>query len=56
MFGKLMCTFGRHSWQRRHNPDVGGAESVYFICTRCGKEKPGYGPPSSGQATGMAWL
>ena len=54
MLGKVLCVIGRHRWERHANPEVSGKDAMYFTCARCGKERPGYGPPSSGQATGLA--
>jgi hypothetical protein len=44
MIGRLRCLVGWHFWERRVNPEVGGADAVYFACRRCSKEKPGHGP------------
>jgi hypothetical protein len=52
MLGRLRCTLGRHSWERRVNPEQGGKSAVYFACRRCGKEKTDYGEPS-GPAMGL---
>jgi hypothetical protein len=54
MIGKLLCTVGRHDWERRVNPEASGKDGVYQVCSRCGTEKPGYGPPTGGQTVGMA--
>ena len=51
--GSLLCLLGRHAWQRKQNPEVGGAGGAYDQCNRCGKEKAGYGkPPATGVARG----
>jgi hypothetical protein len=52
--GKLFCKLGRHSWQRHVNPEASGGQAVYFTCRRCGREKPGYDPPTPGQSAGFA--
>lgn len=47
--GKILCLLGAHSWQKRHNPEVGGTGGDFEVCSRCGKEKTAYGtPPSTG--------
>jgi len=47
--GRVLCLIGMHSWQQRHNPELGGSGGNFEVCNRCGKEKAGYGkPPSSG--------
>jgi hypothetical protein len=53
MLGRVLCMAGRHAWERRTNPEVSGPDAVYFVCRRCGKEKPGYGRPGQGQAIGL---
>ncbi|MDT4963154.1 MAG: hypothetical protein QOF87_2801 [Pseudonocardiales bacterium] len=45
MLGRVLCAIGRHAWERQVNPEVSGADAVYFVCRRCGTEKPRYGPP-----------
>ena len=53
IMSRILCFFGLHTWQHRHNPEVGGSGGVYEVCSRCGKEKAGYGkPPSTGVARG----
>jgi hypothetical protein len=54
MLGKLRCVVGWHSWERRVNREVSGADAVYFACRRCGNEKKGYGPPTPNQGKGIA--
>ena len=54
MLGRLTCFIGRHSWERRVNPEVGGPAGVHFLCRRCKKEKPGYDKPTPGQSAGFA--
>ena len=54
MLGRMLCAVRRHAWDRQVNPELSGADAVYFVCRRCGKEKPGYGPPTRGQTIGMA--
>lgn len=47
--GWLMCRLGRHDWQAKRNPDIGGAAAEYKQCRRHHKEQPGYmKPPSTG--------
>jgi hypothetical protein len=48
--GSLLCRLGRHAWQHKQNPEVGGAEGGYDQCSRCGKERPSYSPPKTGVA------
>lgn len=50
--GSLLCRLGSHEWVQQHNPEVGGAEGVYEQCSRCGKERPSWKPPSMGMAGG----
>lgn len=54
MIGKLLCAVGRHSFEKRVNPEASGTAGIYYLCRRCGKEKSGYEPPTSGQIAGMA--
>jgi hypothetical protein len=54
MLGRVLCAIGRHAWERRVNREVSGADAVYFVCRRCGTEKPRYGPPK-GQRMGLGW-
>jgi hypothetical protein len=51
--GWILCHVGRHRWQRRRNPEVGGRDAEYEVCVRCGKDRPVYGPPALGTLTGM---
>jgi hypothetical protein len=44
----LLCLLGRHVWEHKRNPEVGGAAADYEQCARCGKERPTYEPPSPG--------
>jgi hypothetical protein len=53
-FRRPLCRLGRQSWERRLNPEIGGASAVSFVCSRCGKDKASYDPPTPGQAAGMA--
>jgi hypothetical protein len=53
MLGRVLCAVRRHAWEQRVNREVSGADAVYFVCRRCGKEKPGYGGPTQGQAIGL---
>ena len=46
--GSLLCRLGRHAWEHKQNPEVGGAEGGYDQCSRCGKERPSYNPPKTG--------
>ena len=52
MLGRLACLLGRHRWQQTANPEVSPATPA-LACARCGKDKPQYGPPGPGQATGL---
>jgi len=52
MLGRMRCALGRHSWERRANPETSGKDAVYFACRRCGKEKTDHGE-SSGTAMGL---
>ncbi|MDQ1718887.1 MAG: hypothetical protein QOE89_2840 [Pseudonocardiales bacterium] len=54
MIGKLLCAIGRHSFEKRVNPEASGTAGIYYLCRRCGKEKAGYEPPTPGQIAGMA--
>ena len=42
----LRCLLGRHDWEHKHNPEVGGPGGGYDVCSRCGKEKPAYDAPN----------
>ena len=53
VMGWILCHVGRHRWQRRRNPEVGGRDAEYEVCVRCGKDRPVYGPPALGTLTGM---
>jgi hypothetical protein len=46
--GWLLCRLGRHAWQHRGIPDVGGPAADYEVCTRCNKERDKYDPPPAG--------
>ena len=48
MSGKLFCLVGRHAWTQQVNHEVSGPDAVYSVCSRCGKEKAGYGLPTPG--------
>jgi hypothetical protein len=50
--GRWLCRLGRHAWERKHNPDVGGPGADYEQCSRCGKERNVYGKPSGAGPTG----
>jgi hypothetical protein len=56
MLEKLSCLVGRHAWVEQVNRDVAGKDAVYSVCSRCGKERAGYGPPTAGGATGIGGL
>jgi hypothetical protein len=53
--GWLLCHLGRHAWQHKRNPEIGGRDADYEQCSRCGMEKEMYGqaPPSSIAAGGF---
>lgn len=53
MIRKLSCLLGRHAWAHQVNREVAGREAAFSLCTRCGKEKTSYGPPTAGGATGL---
>ena len=38
----LSCYLGRHSWQHRRNPEMGGPQADYEVCARCGTERAVY--------------
>jgi hypothetical protein len=42
----LSCWIGRHRWEQRRNPEAGGRDAMYEVCSRCGAERKQYGPPS----------
>jgi hypothetical protein len=44
----ILCLVGKHNWSRQNNPEVSGADGVYCVCIRCGKEKKEYGGRSQG--------
>ena len=47
----LLCRIGMHHWESKQNLEVDGPGGDYQLCSRCGKEKAGYGkPPASGVA------
>ena len=50
--GRWLCRLGRHAWERKHNPDLGGPGADYEQCSRCGKERNVYGKPSGAGPTG----
>ena len=39
----LSCYLGRHRWRHEVNPEMGGPEAGYDVCSRCGKERNVYG-------------
>jgi hypothetical protein len=49
----LTCYLWRHSWQHRRNPEVGGAQADYEVCSRCGKERNRYEKDRSGMIHGI---
>ena len=54
MSKRLRCMLRWHHWEQHTNPRVGGNESLYFVCTSCGKEKMAWGPPTEGGIRGLA--
>jgi hypothetical protein len=53
VMGWLLCRLGRHAWLHERNPDMGGPGADFERCTRCGRERAGYGqPPATGAAAG----
>jgi hypothetical protein len=38
----LRCYLGRHSWRHEINPEMGGPDAGYDVCSRCGKERNAY--------------
>ena len=50
--GPLRCLLGRHRWEPRRNPEVGGADANYDVCSRCGKERAKFGPRPPGTIGG----
>ena len=38
----LRCYLGRHRWRHEVNPEMGGPEAGYDLCSRCGKERNVY--------------
>jgi hypothetical protein len=52
LVGRWLCRLGRHAWERKHNPDVGGLGADYEQCNRCGKERNVYGKPFGAGPTG----
>jgi hypothetical protein len=47
-----LCLLGRHDWEHKRNPEVGGAAADYEQCVRCGKERSTYEPPAPGSVAG----
>jgi hypothetical protein len=56
MLHKLSCLVGRHAWVHQVNREVAGKDGSFSSCSRCGKEKASYGPPTSGGATGLGGM
>ena len=54
MSKSLRCMVNWHRWEHRTNPEVGGRNAVYFVCTSCGKEKMAWEPPAEGGMRGLA--
>ena len=50
--GRWLFHLGRHAWERKHSPDVGGPGADYEQCSRCGKERNVYGKPAGAGPTG----
>ena len=40
----ILCLVGRHAWQHHFNEEMGGPNSGYDLCSRCGKEKKSFEP------------
>jgi len=38
----VTCYLGRHTWRHQRNPEMGGPQADYEVCTRCGKERNRY--------------
>jgi len=38
----VTCYLRRHTWRHQRNPDMGGPQADYEVCTRCGKERNSY--------------
>ena len=53
MLARLACALGRHRWEPFANPETADTGSPYLVCSRCGKDKKQYDPPTPGQAKGM---
>ena len=53
MIQRLSCLIGRHAWAPHVNREAAGRDGAFSLCTRCGKEKTAYGPPTAGGATGL---
>ncbi|MBW0254998.1 MULTISPECIES: hypothetical protein [unclassified Cellulomonas] len=49
----LRCTVGRHAWRVRRNPEKGGAQALYEVCARCGRDRPVF---EQGDGSGLAVL
>ncbi len=43
---RVLCFLGRHDWQRHVNHEASGPDANYDLCSRCGKEKKQFGPPT----------
>jgi hypothetical protein len=54
MSKRLRCMLGRHHWVRHVNPEVSGKAGIYFVCSRCSKERMAWEPPTEGQVKGLA--
>jgi hypothetical protein len=50
----LTCYLGRHTWQHRRNPEMGGPQADYEVCGRCGKERNKYENKDGTGIGGMA--
>ena len=44
----VLCLVGVHHWEHHVNHEMGGKNSGYDLCSRCGREKKSYegGNPS----------
>lgn len=44
----VLCRVGAHRWEHHVNNEMGGKNSGYDLCSRCGREKKSYegGNPS----------
>lgn len=51
---RVLCYFGRHAWEHKRNPELGGRLAEFDVCRRCRKEKDVFDKPSGKGLGGLS--